>query len=629
MRRKLMLKGQILNVDPSTLKGEGGEARVYLLQPGLGVKLYKLPDDPYYDALPNADEARAAVKKKIVDLQKKLVDIPKNLPEKLVRPLDLVTDASGMIVGYALRFVDNATLFGKYADPGFANGGIFNQKVFTMFQDLHPSVSGAHKVEFVFGDFNYLNLLERESQAYVIDVDAGQFGKYFCQMFTPRFADPLLCEWDPVAKYTLKRPHNKNSDWYAFSLMLFECLLGSGLYDGVFKPKDVAKKVVTDARPLHRISVFNSEVKYPKPAIPYGRLSDDLLHYFHLLIEKDQRGEFPLQLLMSQRWTTCTVCGIGHSRNTCPGCAQPAPAAVMQKIQIRGKVTATRLFQTKGVIVQAVFQNGKLHYLYHENGQYKREGGRVAFSEQLQPKMRVRIKNEDTIAGLNGRVMYLPGSGAASHKLSADVPPTGETMFDTNEKALFRADGGYLYREGQFGSESLGSVMHGHTRFWVGNKFGFGFYRAGDLNIFFVFGADANQLKDSIPVSPIRGKLLDAWCTFSDQYGWFFYQSSDKGIVTNYCTVFTDKGDVVATHEARDRDGSWLGGIRGKLAIKDYLLAATDDGLVSVKPVGPTIQVTKEFPDTADFVDSASTVLPAQGGLHVVSRNEVYFLKIA
>ena len=46
------------------------------------------------------------------------------------------------------------------------------------------------------------------------------------------------------------------------------------------------RRITHDARPLHRITIFHPEVKYPKHAVPYGVLPDDILQYFHLVFEK-------------------------------------------------------------------------------------------------------------------------------------------------------------------------------------------------------------------------------------------------------------------------------------------------------------------------------------------------------
>ena len=103
----------------------------------------------------------------------------------------------------------------------------------------------------------------------------------------------MLCVPD-ATKLLLHQLHTTASDWYAFTVMLMQCLLFVGPYGGVYRPKDPAHRVPHEARPLHRMTIFHPEVQYPKPAIPYGTLPDELLHYWHRGFAQDVREPFPL-----------------------------------------------------------------------------------------------------------------------------------------------------------------------------------------------------------------------------------------------------------------------------------------------------------------------------------------------
>jgi hypothetical protein len=240
MNTKLMLQGKPLVVDPGMQRGEGGEARIYLVSPHIAAKLYKLENDPCFDLDPNPKLARERVKKKLQELQRKLPAMPKSLPERIITPQEFVTDPkSKQIVGYTMRFLGGSQLLASYADPAFARGGAYNQTVFEAFLDLHKTVRLTHAERVVFGDFNYFNILLLGSEAYVIDADSMQMPPdFWCHMYTQRFVDPRLCEWDDVVRLNLVRPHDELSDHYAYTAMLMECLLGVGPYDGIHRPKD-------------------------------------------------------------------------------------------------------------------------------------------------------------------------------------------------------------------------------------------------------------------------------------------------------------------------------------------------------------------------------------------------------
>ena len=147
--------------------------------------------------------------------------------------------------------------------------------VLQIFKDLHGTVMGIHGKQVVIGDFNDLNVLVKGTEAYMVDADSFQFGRFPCRVFTARFVDPLLC--DPKSHSPmLVKPHNSESDWYAYAVMLMQCLLYVDPYGGVYIPKDRAKKIPHPQRPLKRVTIFNPEVRYPKPAVHYNVLPDDL-----------------------------------------------------------------------------------------------------------------------------------------------------------------------------------------------------------------------------------------------------------------------------------------------------------------------------------------------------------------
>jgi hypothetical protein len=126
------------------------------------------------------------------------------------------------------------------------------------------------------------------------------------------------------------------------------------------------------------MTIFHPEVQYPKPAIPYGTLPDELLHYWHRVFAQDVREPFPLPLLDTLYWQRCSKCGTKHARSVCPQCTLVAPAAKKEVIRKRGTVTTRRLFHTSGLIVFTAMQDGILAWLYHERDHLRREDGTKA-----------------------------------------------------------------------------------------------------------------------------------------------------------------------------------------------------------------------------------------------------------
>ncbi|MEK7090376.1 MAG: hypothetical protein AAB930_02195, partial [Patescibacteria group bacterium] len=343
------LAGKKIALDPKKSIGKGGEADIYDIAGGKALKVFKPPDHPDFA---NSPQEQQAARARLLEHNDKLRMFPRNLPPKIVRPEELATDRSGkQVVGYSMRLIQNAEVLMRYTDRGFRQGRITNEKMIKIFLGLHPTVAKTHEARAIIGDFNDLNILVLGEEAYIIDADSFQFDKFTAKMFTAKFVDPLLCEAD-TAGLTLARPHNYNSDWYAYTVMLVESLLFVHPYGGIYRPEDHLRRVAHELRPLHRITIFNPEVRYPKPATPYMVLPDDLLHHFHKVFEKDLRGEFPLRLIETIRWTKCATCGIEHARTYCPNCAHIAPSAIKEAVVVRGKVIATKLKELPAELAQ-------------------------------------------------------------------------------------------------------------------------------------------------------------------------------------------------------------------------------------------------------------------------------------
>ncbi len=614
------IDGQRINVDTNKSIGKGGEADVYDIG-GYALKLFKQPNHPDLSLSPRDQDL---ARKRLAEMQRKLKDFPKNLPDSVIKPLALATDQKGVVLGYKMPFVKGAEVLFSFSDKDYRLANAGDERMIAILKALLQAVNDVHRGA-VISDFNDLNVLVKGNGVYLIDADSMSFGPYISPMFTVRFVDPLLCDPKLTAPMLIK-PHNRNSDLYAFRIMLMQCLLFTGPYDGIHVPKDRAKKLKHDERPLKRMTVFNPEVRYNKNARHFKILPDELLDHLFRVFVKDERGEFPAALLDNLRFTACSACGAVHGRNVCPECAAAAPAAIKEKITVRGSVIANRFFRTSGLIVCATVNGGKLNWLYHENNQFKREDGNTVVSGPLQPRMRYRIGAGQTLFGSNGQVRCFKG---VNEQDSLGVDSYGHLpIFDANEHHRYWFYSGQLWRDGDFGPELIGEALSNQTLFWVGPKFGFGFYRAGEAAINFVFDAEFKAINDSVILPRINGQLIDSTCFFSRDYAWHFRLIQTAGKRLNSCAVIKSSGEVVAYTEEEAGGGGWLDNIRGKCALGDLLLAPTDDGIMQVKFSGGNIYVAKEFPDTEPFVTAGSKLFAASDGLYVVENSTITRLVI-
>jgi len=555
-------------------RGKGGEADVYEIEPGVALKIWKPPSHPDFDG---SDHDQKAAAERIALHQIKMRAFPKNLPPHIVTPMELATDRAGKLIhGYTMPFKKGAEVLFSYAEPGRS-----------------PAITE----EMV--------------------------------RHTDRFVDPLNC--DPKhSGLMLYKQHTKDSDWFAYAVMLLQCLIRVAPYGGVYRPKNKKNEVAVEERPKKGITIFHNDVIYPKPARPfhYARLPDDLLHHFASVFTHKLRGPFPQNLIEGLQWTKCVVCGLEHARVLCPQCSHTAPAAIKQVIQVRGKVTATRIFRSSGEILFAAVQNRELLWLYHENNQFLREDKTVVFQSPLDHQVRYRLRGKQTLFGKGNQLVTLDPSARQPARTQVDcyqILP----IFDANAKHSYWSFGGRLYRDDKWGEQIIGNVLAGQTLFWTGPEFGFGFYRAGQMSVAFVFDAEQLGINDQIKLPRLRGQLIDSTCFFGKDRCWFMVAMQDGGRIIHQCMLIKRDGKVEAFSQAEKDDGSWLGTLRGKCAINDFLLAATDDGIVQVEAASGRLQKTKEQPDTEPFVDASCHLFFGKDGLYVVDRHDITVLKFS
>lgn len=641
------VNGQKHRLHPQSAIGKGGEADVFDIGQNLALKLFKPPSHPDYQGLPHE---QAAAEERLMLMQQKLPQFPPGLPGRVVAPIAIATDrrgSGGKIVGYTMTLWKTAEVLLKYTQPGMQPN---RQLVVQWFLDLAKTLTGLHAQQVVIGDFNDLNVLIWDDRALLIDADSFQFGNFPCKVFTARFVDPLLC--DPNANQPLLvKPYSPESDWYAFTVMLMQCLLYVNPYGGVYKPKTASQRLPHAARPLHRISVFHDDVVYPKPATPYTVLPDDLLQHFYGVFECDRRGPFLLSLIETLTWTTCPQCHQPHARATCPQCATGItilhPALQTATQVVRGTATATPVFATEGRLLYATISQGQLCWVMWNQEEYRREDGSVALTGALSPRLRWGIQAETTLVGQQGQIIALR-RGSVVERLAADS--LGALVeFHTGEAGCYWMTEGALQGTRRFLSTAahaplladltrIGQVLPGQTHLWVGAHIGFGFYSAGNLRVAFVFDPRRPGLNDRVELPLWSGQLIEATCSFSDTLCWFFLTTQENGVIHYSCTVIRSTGAVLATAKVPAGADHWLthlGGVGAALpqvspylALNQFLLAATDEGIIRVEVQQDQLVKTKTFPDTEPFVDSRSHLLPAKDGLYVITAHTIHHLKM-
>lgn len=623
MSTQVFVNGKRLHIAPQDAIGKGGEADIYAIGRDLALKLFKPPEHPDLSAFPQ-QQCEAA--KRLAIHQHKLPAFPTMLPDRVVVPIDLATDKQGkQVVGYTMRRIQGAELLMRYGDLNFRQQGTGAAAVTAVFQDLHTTVTQLHALDVIIGDFNDLNILVQRQHAFLIDADSFQYGPFQCQVYTERFIDPLLCEPDAIRPRPIQT-YVEDSDWYAFAVMLFRSLLLVDPYGGVYKPTSTSQHLPHSARPLRRITVFDPAVRYPKPAYRYDILPDALLHYFYRTFSQDLRLPFPRLLLDDLDWNSCPQCHLEHARPACPACSGVSAPVVRPAVCVRGKVSAQLVVETAGNLVAATIANGALYYLVHAADTFQRDGQGKTFSGQRRPHTVFRLLPQQTLIGQDNQLLVMSNDDTLQ-QLQVDTCD-GHPAFDANDTTYFWLQDGQLMRASALGAERIGDVLSGQTRFWVGSKLGFGFYRAGEVHVAFVFDPRHRGINDSVRLPAMHGQLVDVSCQLAHDRAWFIWSVKEGACIVHHAAVILSSGEVIATTCAAADTAAWMASAGGALAVGQALLVPTDDGMVRLEVERGQIVETKTFPDTEPYIDAASRLLAGVNGVYVIGERTIHLLSM-
>ena len=629
MSIEVVFSGIRQRLNPKDIIGEGGEAEIYRLSNGDVGKIFKTPTHLAFTGDPVAQKM---ARLRIEEHQLKLPAFPQGLPDQVIGPRALITGAKGgAVIGYSMKFLSGAEVLLKYSERKYREAqGISDQRMVSILVQLHELISGIHRKSVIIGDFNDLNvMIDGADTPMLVDADSMQFGKFLSRVFTPRFVDPTHC--DLSNGIDLKKPHDAQSDWYAYAVMLMQALLFVGPYGGVHIPKAPAKKFSDSERQRGRMTVFSPEVRYPKAARHFAILPDDLLHRFEQMFVHDERDGIPLQMLSRLRFTACPLCKQVHARSSCPSC-QPQPEVTVNEV-ITNKVEATKIIDTAGRVLYATTQGGVPKYVYNEGNVYKREGATKLLDGTIDPEFRIRISGTRTVIAKGSSVILLNASGNPEHRFAVDLYRGRVPIVDANSKYVFAAEGGYLRRYGGVlgitYAENVGEVLQGQTLLWVSERLGFVFYQAGEITRAHLFNPEHLSIGREVSLPKMNGVLIDATATFSSDHCWFAATTDHQGVLTNHIFMWKSDGTLVGTAQATRGDGSWLENIHGKCATGKLLFAATDDGIVRIEstPQG-TLDAAKTYADTARFVDTSTKLLFGSDGIYAVTSSRIWRIRV-
>lgn len=265
------------NVKGLTELGRGGEAVAYQLPNGTVAKVFHKPDAPEYGDNPGLQDAARV---RIVEMQTKLDDLPRDLPPAFVAPTGVLVNGNGNIFGYVMPFIDGVPLDQLSRRSSIGSLPI----VCGILAKLHEIITLLHVRGIVVGDCNENNIIVSQTLPHFVDVDAMQFGQYPCRAFMPRYAAPELIGVErpkqqrgkppQVPTFTLVAHHSALTDWYAFLVIAMRLITRTDPYGGTAARMDLADRIE------QRVTVFDRRVTYPAVARPLAIVPRPILEAF-------------------------------------------------------------------------------------------------------------------------------------------------------------------------------------------------------------------------------------------------------------------------------------------------------------------------------------------------------------
>jgi hypothetical protein len=245
----------------SDFKAQGGEGSIYVK----GAHAYKIYTDP----------GRAIPPAKIQELS--ALALP-----NVIRPLELLLDATNRPAGYSMRAVGRSYALCQLFPKAFRQrNNLTPETALRLVRRMQEGVGHVHSKGVLVVDLNEMNFLVAEdfSEVYFIDVDSYQ---------TPSFPAAALME-SVRDRHALR--FTEGSDWFSFAVVSFQTFVGIHPYRGNYPPLQglADKEQKLDARMRANVSVLRPGVTVPASCLPFSVIPPAYLDWYRAVFDEGKR----------------------------------------------------------------------------------------------------------------------------------------------------------------------------------------------------------------------------------------------------------------------------------------------------------------------------------------------------
>src|SRR5690554_5512260 len=158
------------------------------------------------------------------------------LPRNALAPQRLHKDRAGCVNGFEMALLPPTALpWKKLGQFNFCKQqDLTLEKELDLLMTVHRDLRDIHAAGLIVGDLNdhniFVDLSAAQPSVFWIDVDSYQFERFPCPVALLSFLDPRLYN---VPDFSAKPVFSRESDWYAFAVLMYKTLLKTHPYGGV------------------------------------------------------------------------------------------------------------------------------------------------------------------------------------------------------------------------------------------------------------------------------------------------------------------------------------------------------------------------------------------------------------
>lgn len=542
--------------------GDGGEAVVYVTPNMWAWKVFRTPnDDAYRGDEPDCVANRLAARKRLEEYPNKFQEYPLWLGSRVVGPVRLLAMAPYPVIGYEMPFIDGAVPLTRfYSSKWKRQNGVTRERIVRIFLDLYDTLCELHHCGMLIGDLKPHNILVKDNKAFIVDSESSQFGSFVCHSFSEGYVDPQIC--NPAEEVELQvKEYSRKSDWYAFTVMFFQCLTNVLPYAGTYVPPAGKPTVPQGQRSLRRISVFNELVTVPDFCEPIVKLPESLQLFFWNVFERGLRarpgrkmleqllgGEVPhFHPLQHTAWSRFRLTNAEFTVGY---------AAPLQGFEL-----------PKGRMLTTCEYNGKVSILVQDGTSLRRDDGTTVLegvengvfdSYHLGPTATlVGSKfNPKKQSALSGSFYVIRPGAQPSRVQEVDLSPTRAANIGLIDNIATWIAHGKLRR---IDMDASIAEFQDRASLFCGATFGL-ILTVAQMELADVFLLSGKTLRRVISLPPVMGKLRRVQTVFSPRAAWLFLSAEWRGEMVRYVQVLHEDGRLLGVGAAIEGDEGWFAG---------------------------------------------------------------------